>query len=264
MVRRTFFYCKEWEIENQNSGLSDQQRTTREFVLAMSSLVSFLTFEGEDHTMFLNSRLPTLDCEIWVDETSNMVKYSFFEKAMCPNRLVQKSTALSQNCIRASLCQDVVRRLKKCSLDLPNSEKQEILSKFSQKIVNLGHSVQSVQYILVHGVVKFVEMVKNSNLPKNHPKYWPLHCEKDFNVVDRKLKKNVAKNSWFEYSPLNKKLEWRQAVPRGLIGARADRVKLPGMDYSTVMKVPSSKGGRLLRALAAAEPRLAKSSKYEV
>ena len=119
MVRRTFFYCKEWEIENQNSGLSDQQRTTREFVLAMSSLVSFLTFEGEDHTMFLNSRLPTLDCEIWVDETSNMVKYSFFEKAMCPNRVVQKSTALSQNCIRASLCQDVVRRLKNCSLISP-------------------------------------------------------------------------------------------------------------------------------------------------
>ena len=69
----------------------------------------------------------------------------------------------------------------------------------------------------------------------------------------------MAKNSWFEDSPLNKKLEWRQAVSRGWIGARADQVKLPGMDYSTVMKVPSSKGGRLIRALAAAEPRLAKS-----
>ena len=36
------------------------------------------------------------------------------------------------------------------------------------------------------------------------------------------------------------------------------------MDYSTVMQVPSSSDGRLLKALASIDPRLAKCSNYQV
>ena len=90
---------------------------------AMSSLVSFLKFEGEDSSMFLNNRLPTLDTEIWVDPESGLIKFAFYEKPMCPNRILQKTTALSEDSIRASLTQDAVRRLKNCSLDLDITEK---------------------------------------------------------------------------------------------------------------------------------------------
>ena len=47
-------------------------------------------------------------------------------------------------------------------------------------------------------------------------------------------------------------------------GARPIQFKLPGMDYSTVLQVPSSKDSRLLRALSRVEPRLAKTTKFHV
>ena len=134
-----------------------------------------------------------------MDPDTGLLKFAFYEKGTCPNRVLQRTTALSQRSIRSSLSQEVVRRLKNCSLELPNNEKQEILSVFSQKLVNSGHSVKSSQYILDHGVVKFTEMLKNSLLPKHHKRYKPLHCEQSCNVFNRKLKKLVAKNSSLRY-----------------------------------------------------------------
>jgi len=48
------------------SGLTDHERTTRELLSVMSSLIEFLEFEAEEAGMFSNFRLPTLDTEIWI------------------------------------------------------------------------------------------------------------------------------------------------------------------------------------------------------
>ena len=98
----------------------------------MSSICEFIQFEGEEGGMFYNGRLPTLDLEIWVDEGSGKILHSFFEKPTCPNKVVQRDTALASSSIRATLTQETVRRLKNCSVDVPAEEKQEILSVFSQ------------------------------------------------------------------------------------------------------------------------------------
>ena len=74
--------------------------------------------------MFGNSRLPTLDTELWVDERSGKVCYCFFEKPTCPNTVIQKDTALSDSSIRATLTQETVRRLKHCSDGVSLEEKQ--------------------------------------------------------------------------------------------------------------------------------------------
>ena len=92
--RKRFEFSKEHEEEDFVSGITDQARTTKEMVAAMSSLCEFLQFEGEEGGMFSNSRLPTLDTEIWLDEVSGKVCYAFFEKPTCPNRVVQKGHRL--------------------------------------------------------------------------------------------------------------------------------------------------------------------------
>ena len=114
---------------------------------------------------------------------------------MCPNKVLQRDTALSENCVWASLTQEVVRRLKNTKLDRPVSEKQEILSTFSQKLINSGHSLPSCQYILVHGTVKFLELVRRSALPKSHKLYRPLFLTQQHDVKRRKLRKMLAKSS---------------------------------------------------------------------
>ena len=41
-------------------------------------------------------------------------------------------------------------------------------------------------------------------------------------------------------------------------------MKLPGIDYTSVLQVPNSKGGRLIREVAKIEPRLTKTTGYQV
>ena len=111
------------------SGHTDSFRTATELLKAMSSLVDYLQFEPEESGMFADNKLPTLDTSIWWDGSS--LKHQFFEKKTCPNVVLQKSTALSEDSVRSSLSQEVVRRLLRCSPDLPLSEKQTILSRFA-------------------------------------------------------------------------------------------------------------------------------------
>ena len=75
-----FSYSEERKAADLESGVSDVKRTTDEMVKAMSSLVSFLQFEGEHQEMFADCKLPTLDTSLWVDGLT--VNYQFFEKPM--------------------------------------------------------------------------------------------------------------------------------------------------------------------------------------
>ena len=43
---QSFSFCVEWEQEDMDSNVSDQMRTTLEISKAMSSLISYLEFEG--------------------------------------------------------------------------------------------------------------------------------------------------------------------------------------------------------------------------
>ena len=188
-----FKFDKLWQEEDLLSGLTDEQRTTPELVKAMYSLVEFIQFEEEDTSMFSDYRLPTLDTSIWVCESTGTVLYSFYENPTCLTTVVHKNTALNVSSIRATLVQETVRRIKNCSSRLPMEEKQSILSCFTQKLFNSGHSIQSIQFNLVHGTVKYLEFLRLSELPRVHKSFKPLHCEKSFNVYNRNLHKFLSK-----------------------------------------------------------------------
>ena len=59
------------------------------------------------------------------------------------------------------------------------------------------------------------------------------------------------------------KTEWRQHLPEGWTGDRPSQYCVPSMKFSTIMKVPSTKNGRLIKALSRSEPRLAKVTGYQ-
>ena len=201
---------------------------------------------------------------MWVCEQSNQVRHAFFEKTTCPNRVVQKETALNRESIRSTLVQETVRRLKNCSVELPVVEKQLILSRFAQKMRNSGFSVASCQFILVHGVVKFIEMLNCSKLPKSDPKFKPLYNSSKNDIFNRKLHKMLAKTSWYDDLELVKKTKWRDQIPEGWGGSKPVQYRIPGVNYTSIMQVPNSKDGRLLSMLAKAEPRLYKMTGYQV
>ena len=131
-------------------------------------------------------------------------------------------------------------------------------------MVNSGHSLTSTQYTLVHGVTKFVELQRLSELGPTHPGFKTLHPYSDHDQVKRKLHKILQKTGWYNESEIIKKTRWRQNVPKGWSGSKPDQYSVPGMQFSSVMYIPSSSNGRLLKMLAKSEPRLAKITGYQI
>ena len=52
--------------KERETGETDEHRTTKIIATAMSSLVPFLTFTGEEKSMFCDKTLPTLDTALWL------------------------------------------------------------------------------------------------------------------------------------------------------------------------------------------------------
>ena len=65
-----FVYKSCWREDDLSTNMCVQRRTTEELTQAMNDVVWFLSIMGEDHTMFKDSTLPTLDTAIerWTDQ----------------------------------------------------------------------------------------------------------------------------------------------------------------------------------------------------
>ena len=79
----------------------------------------------ETEDMFNNGRLPTLDFDCWVID--NKIYYSFFQKSMARKTVIHKQSALSEKTKVTSLSQDLIRRMKNTSEDVPIEERIAII-----------------------------------------------------------------------------------------------------------------------------------------
>ena len=118
-------FRKLWEKEDIEAGLTILQVTTREIRKMMNSIYPHLKFEMETEDMFNNGRLPTLDFDCWVID--NKIYYSFFQKSMARKTVIHKQSALSEKTKVTSLSQDLIRRMKNTSEDVPIEERIAII-----------------------------------------------------------------------------------------------------------------------------------------
>ena len=60
-------YKKAWEIEDEKSGLTDNQRTMREFCSMANSLIPFIQVTSDSQDDNEGKTLPVLDLQCWVE-----------------------------------------------------------------------------------------------------------------------------------------------------------------------------------------------------
>ena len=65
----------------------------------------------------------------------------------------------------------------------------------------------------------------------------------------------LGKSTWYSGLSILPKVKWRQQLPSDWNGARPPQHTVPGMKYTTLIQVPSSANGRLLKMLSRAESR---------
>ena len=156
----------------------------------MNDVMDFLVFTLEIHEDFEDQKLPTLDVAIYM-EAGKIIHFQFFQKTMSSNLVLQASTALSETVKVTSLKEEVVRRLKHTSERLGHAKRMETLEDLSQRMVNSGHKPKFIRSILMGGILRFENKVKQSKLDKDAPGYKPLH--QPSGICNKRLKNKALK-----------------------------------------------------------------------
>ena len=76
-----FIFKEEFQKGDSESHFVDKKKTTsRELCKAMNSIFPNINFTVENEEDFENRRLPTLDCELWMEKSGsgNFIMYSFY------------------------------------------------------------------------------------------------------------------------------------------------------------------------------------------
>ena len=255
-------FCEEWRIEDLKDGKSATRRTAEILLQIMNSIMPFLRFTLEIGEEFSDQKLPTLDVKIWV-KGGKLILHDFFEKPMSTNLVLHVKTAQSQNTKLSSLTQEVVRRLLHTSKHLPKSNRLENLDRLSVKMMTSGHKQEFARKVMITGIVKFERKVKRSALPSNHKEYKPLHLGTHWNSLGRWKSKVLGVDTWFE----DKKMEKVDvtAIPLGRKKPYPKTGKdVKDMKTSTVMFIPSSRGGILTSMLREKEDEMVRITRFRV
>ena len=99
---------------------------------------------------YSSNKMPVLDLQVWLDE-NNRVRYTFYEKPMKSNMVIDKSSALPYSMKMKALTQETFRRIHNTDEEYFKEHKGEILSKYMQKLRNSGYSELERYNILLGG-----------------------------------------------------------------------------------------------------------------
>ena len=91
----------------------------------MYDIMPFLNLTSEYSHDFIDGRLPTLDCSIFIKNQTFM--HTFFEKLTRSEKSLDAKSALPESAMQSSLRQEVIRRLIAIHPDVQFSELKEAL-----------------------------------------------------------------------------------------------------------------------------------------
>ena len=187
--RMIFRKC--WEKEEKTAEVNLELKTAEEMRKIMDSIFSNLKFEMETPTMFENGRLPTLDFELWT--VGERILYSFYQKPMANKLLIHRKSALGENVKVASLTQNLVRRMKNTSEDVPDVERVKIVDEFYMQLRGSGYSHEQSRKVIKAGLMGYENLL--SKYKKGEVK---LHRSAQEGEETRRKKKLLGKANWFK------------------------------------------------------------------
>ena len=195
LVEGELVYKREWRLEEEGIGVTSLEKTTQILKDIMNSICGWLTLTMETEDMF-GGVLPTLDLELWV-RADNKVLFKYFEKAMVPDMVLHKRSAIPESTRRATLNQELIRRMVNTSEMVGMSMRLEIVDKYAKKLINSEYSVEYTRSAIVGGLKGYERLLSLSRDVKN-PKWKPLHMPAKWNARNRRIAKMGAKTNWYK------------------------------------------------------------------
>ena len=165
----------------------------------------------------------------------NRIDYEFFEKPTKNPKLILANSALNASTKRTVLTQECLRRLRNTKLELGEEVKNSHLNNFMLKMKNSGYNRNWRVQILDSALKAFDKMVE-----QDQKGIKPLYRNRSWNLESRKLEKYDKVNNWYKG---NKKSE---------------------IKYKSILFVPPTPGGELLRELKDREQELNKNNEFRI
>ena len=108
-----------------------------------------------------NGVLPTLDLEIWVRDDKKIL-YQYFENAMVPNMVLHRRSAMPEGTRRATLNQEMIRRMVNTSEMVGMTKRLEIIDKYAQKLINSEYTLEQTRNAIIGGLKGYERLLSLS------------------------------------------------------------------------------------------------------
>jgi hypothetical protein len=146
------------------------------------------------------------------------------------------------------------------SLELNSSCRLESLERACTKMKTSGHKEEFIRKAVVKGLESFMEKKRKSGLPTDHPEFQPLYCNAGWRRNRKAKTKAMKRSNWYK--------EGGKPTGKDGIGGSKKRIFQKAvksrMTSSTVVFVPSTKGGLLIGKLKEREDRMRELTGFRI
>ena len=111
--------------------------------------------------------------------------------------VLHKRSAMPEDIRRATLNQELIRRMVNTSELVDVEKRVEIVDDYTQKLINSEYTTDEAREIVVGGL-KGYERLLSLSKDKDNIRWKPLHMAGNWNGMNRRMAKLRSKNNWFK------------------------------------------------------------------
>ena len=221
-------------VMDDHKKMEDERKTdakvTMDIIVEIANSIDpMIKLTTETPCNFEDEMLPILDVKARINkEECNRVDFEFFEKQTKNSKVILASSALNWRTKRTILTQECLRRLRNTKVELGITTQRKYLNEFMIKLMNSGYD-KKFRIEIVNSTMNAFEKILEED--KNETK--PLYRSRLWNHEERIKSKDLKKQNWWK----NEK----------------------GPDYKSLLMVPPTPGGVLVKDLTEREKELNKS-----
>ena len=141
LVNDELVYKEVWKEKEMKAGMTGLENTTEILEGVMNGICGWLVLTMETEIMF-DGTLPTLDLQLWVNR-ENKVVYKYYEKPTTPATVLHARSAIPEATRRATLNQEMIRRMMNTSELVEEEVRLEIVDHYAQKLINSEYDWQA-------------------------------------------------------------------------------------------------------------------------
>ena len=231
--------------------LPEDMRTMIEVRKMADSICPMIQFEEDYASKNDDQLLKILEFKVCVkqeEETTPKIFYYHYYKPVSNWQLMHADSAMPASVKRTTLTQEGLRILRNTKLEVPWSEKAEMLSDFSARLRFSGYSERYRQQVMESVLAGWDKMVKEQEEGRR-----PINRAGEWQADQRKMDKKKKKNSWYKAGGFSTVI-FCPYTPGGELARRWRQIEARGAETRGWRFKVVERAGRQVRSLLCRNP----------